>query len=201
MSKEELKYCTNSIHLITYVPENVITDVIETHSAFVDWGCWILHNNDECEPHFHVWLKLKRSRVVGEVCSWFKYGDINTRAEKNMYKNSAVIDYALHRNSKSIDDGKFLYDKEALRFWNTSYPVMVQDLDKAYLALEDMLEGVSLRDLARTYGKDFIYHFKAYQELRRAIEVEEAPVRSAFEDEDIHLVTDLPFDVSVKVSN
>lgn len=40
-----------------------------------------------------------------------------------------------------------------------------EELNTASLILEDMLSGVSLRDIVKAYGKDFVYHYHCFKEL------------------------------------
>lgn len=162
--------CTNDFHIVTYFDVSMVADSLACHTSLIEYAFYILHDRDDNEPHIHIWLKLKRARKAGEIVRWFSDSDHNARIEKNHYKRSDAIDYALHRSLAAVADGKARYDRSQVSCFQTDIDTLEANLDRAFLCLQDMLSGVSVLDLARKYGSDFIYHFRSFREVAVAVQ-------------------------------
>lgn len=163
--------CSN-LHLITYLNDIEILDILTEKQAQIKRSVYIKHDKDENEPHYHVVLQLVRSREIDVVRRWFYIDDRNTLAKKNTFSNSSVIDYFLHRNKASIDDGKHVYSDDELLFFNCTIDDFVKKPDKSFEILDLILKGTSYYEIARLYGKDFIYHIGQYKQLADLISIE-----------------------------
>lgn len=163
--------CSN-LHLITYLNEVEILDILTEKQAQIKRAVYIKHDKDENEIHYHIVLQLVRSRDIDVVRRWFYIDERNTLAKKNTFSNASVIDYFLHRNKASVDDGKHSYNEEDLLFFNCSLDDFVKKLDNSFEILQLLLSGTSYFEIARLYGKDFIYHISQYKQLVELISVE-----------------------------
>lgn len=154
--------------LITYLTEDDLVICLNNHQSSIRGFEYIYHDKDLKEdgtlkePHFHVNLILYSARKLVDVRRWFSGGkDLNGFPANTLGQICMDIgashDYLTH---KGYSD-KFLYNSEDIVSTDLSLfdrKVECSD-DASWLALNDMLNGVPLQDIAKRYGRDFIYHY------------------------------------------
>lgn len=76
-----------------------------------------------------------------------------------MRDRTGIIDYLTHEN----EPDKHHYDKNDIidGGLNDILPAG-ESSDDTYEIIEKLLEGYSIRELIRLYGRDFLYHLPAY---------------------------------------
>ena len=154
--------------LITYLSESDLVSCLNNHIQSIRAFEYIYHNKDlkedgtPKESHFHVNLILYSARKLADVRRWFSGGnDINGLPANTLGQICMDIgashDYLTHKENPD----KFQYNSEDIVSNNSSLferHVEFSD-DVSWLALNDMLAGVPLQDIAKRYGRDFIYHY------------------------------------------
>lgn len=170
-SKELRRICG-----ITYLSEKQLINLIESKSAIRRFA-YIYHDKDIYtaddtddekkigtlkEPHYHFIFCLRYPYKEFSLRNWFKgfYDDkgesINTRIEKNTSPHQ-YYRYFYHLDNPD----KFQYPLNSAKSDDSSYFKIDNELadDSAFSALEMMLEGFTVYEIAKIYGKDFIYHY------------------------------------------
>lgn len=162
LEKRSRNFC-----LITYLTEDDLVTCLNNHQSSIRGYEYIFHDKDvkedgsPKEPHFHVNLVLFSARKLVDIRRWFFGFDLhglpaNTLAQVCM-DIGASHDYLIHKENPD----KFQYSLYDIVSSDSSLfeGQVDHSEDVAYLALNDMLEGVPLQDIAKRYGRDFIYHY------------------------------------------
>lgn len=177
MAKKEQYY---NFSLSTYCEEDFVLKVLDLHSnqikafAYCVHDCDVNDNGEIKEKHIHVLLLLNYPYPPATVCNWFSNTDsegkkINTLWEKLVYP-SLMYRYLIHEDNPE----KYQYDPSLRICSELKYFLDETSTDDvAQLALFDLLDGVSLREVARRYGRDFIYHYGHIKQIYEDIKLEE----------------------------
>lgn len=167
------------ISILTYANKPQVETILERKKgAYTDYA-YILHNKDNAPPHIHIFLSFASDRRGIDILKWFdniideKGQIVNTRFEP--VKNSeSLIDYLTHKNEQNkqkYEETDIIYSSEQAR------ERLIEDTaDNGFNALDEMLNGVKLRDIARKYGKDFIRNYISYKTLKNDIIDEEKEI-------------------------
>ena len=154
--------------LITYLTETDLVSCLNNHIQSIRAFEYIYHDKDlkddgsPKEPHFHVNLILYSARKLADVRRWFSGGkDLNGLPANTLGQICMDIgashDYLTHKENPD----KFQYNSEDIV--STDFSLFERKAecsdDVSWLALNDMLDGVPLQDIAKRYGRDFIYHY------------------------------------------
>ena len=132
--------CSN-VHLISYLSEEEINDILIEKQSQLKHAVYIYHDMDDNEPHFHIVLKLLRSRDIDVIRRWFIIDERNTLARKNTYSNASVIEYFKHTNKASQEDGKHEYSLGDIKFFNCNIDSFLTRADNSFTILEEYLNG------------------------------------------------------------
>lgn len=152
--------------LVTYLRPQDIAAVFGDKADKVRAYAYCTHDKDEGkEPHTHVVVWLNTPYAASTIKNWFRGADskgelANTLAEpcKDI---AAMYRYLIHEDNPE----KYQYDPESRI---CSDPSCFEDdvqTDDTWVAVEDLLNGVPLREVARRYGRDFIYHYSHIRQL------------------------------------
>ena len=161
--KRSRKFC-----LVTYLTEPDLVSCLNNHQSSIRGFEYIYHDKDlnedgsSKELHAHLNLILYDAKTLSVVRRWFAGGkDINGLPANTLGQICMDIggahDYLTHK--ENLD--KFQYSPDDIVSSDTSLfeSSVDQSEDVAFLALNDMLERVPLQDIAKRYGRDFIYHY------------------------------------------
>lgn len=179
--------------LITYLTEDDLVTCLNNHQSSIRGFEYIYHDKDlkedgtPKESHFHVNLILYSPRKLADVRRWFSGGkDINGLPANTLGQICMDIgashDYLTHK--EHLD--KFQYNSEDIVSSDSSLFERKSEFfdDVSWLALNDMLEGVPLQDIAKRYGRDFIYHYghikQVYVDIVGGFTLENRAVHSDF---------------------
>lgn len=172
---EEVSTCR--LHLITYLEVDEILEILNTKDAYIKEALIINHDLDENENHRHIVINLNRSRTIEQVVNWFKKDERNTFGRKNTYSRKSTIEYLLHINESSVEDGKHQYSARDIIAYKCDITEWLnEDKDNSYFILTSVIENVPYLELARKFGKDFIYHYRNYIELANCIKAQNSGV-------------------------
>lgn len=165
--------------LVTYLPPAELAQVFGDKADKVRAYAYATHDKDtnkdgsRKEPHTHVIVWLNTPYAPSTIKNWFRgYDDkgelVNTLAEpcKDI---SAMYRYLTHKDNPD----KYQYDDDVVICSDPSmFEDDVQTCD-TWTAVDDLLNGVPLREVARRYGRDFIYHYSHIRQLVQDIKQEE----------------------------
>lgn len=128
------------------------------------------HKGEPKEPHFHLIVQLNQPRYPGAVANWFtEYNNENTFCQPCIGESLArTWKYLIHDSKKCREDGKYIYEP-SIRHTNDEAYFNRFDMpfngDCVLNALLDLEAGVSVRECALKYGRDFIIHFRRIKEV------------------------------------
>lgn len=157
--------------LMSYCTEEQIKKVMQKHDHQLKAHAYILHDKDLDEngkpktAHYHILLALVNATTVDAVRNWFNFTDsnglkVNTLGQQ-MHDTSGSFDYLTHETDESREQGKYIYPATDIKGFNLEYFKDESQLnaDSLTSALDDMLNGISLIDIYKRYGRDFIVHY------------------------------------------
>lgn len=166
--------------LTTYCDEEFVLKTLEFHTNQIKAFAYCVHDHDlddngePKETHIHLLLLLNYPYPPSTVCNWFNKTDtegkkINTLWQQLVYP-TLMYRYLIHLDNPE----KYQYDP-ALRICSeTKYFIdETSNGDVSQLALFDLLDGVPLREVAKRYGRDFIYHYGHIKQIYNDIKLEE----------------------------
>ncbi len=134
----------------------------------VRYYAFIVHDKDKNEDgtdkpkHIHLAVVLNSARTIAQLAPRFTdiASDAGNCFGQPTRSNRAIIEYFTHKNEPS----KFQYNEEDIISNNLDYFKEYEaDEDNTYMILQDMLNGKSLLDIAKIYGRAFIYHYRDFK--------------------------------------
>ncbi|MBQ3550223.1 MAG: hypothetical protein IJA41_04515 [Clostridia bacterium] len=164
--------------LISYLNEDKILSVLNSHDSQIKAYAYILHDKDIREdgslkePHFHILLALYNATTCNSVVKWFQGFTDNNDLSINsfcepMHNISCCFEYLTHNTENAIQDNKYIYDESFVKGFNVDFFIDkdLQDTDNLSLALSEMINGVPLIEIAKRYGRDFVIHYGHIRQL------------------------------------
>ena len=155
----------------TYATEKQIQKVVSLHVSSIRAFCYILHDQDEAEPHFHILMRMHSVWTTAQLVKWFadlkdKSGNkINTFCEVANDMES-LKRYILHDTEEAREAGKHQYSEDDIKdFGLCDLSERKDSYDSSYEILLKVLSGANPRDLVRFYGRDYLYHYNCYHEI------------------------------------
>ena len=132
-------------------------------------AAYMLHDKDGKKPHYHVVLMLQRSRRISDFISALRKSIFGGNILYEPVRDGAAIyDYLTHATDSA--KGKHQYSPDDVvaslprDTWQMTYagvtPKFKDDKpDTVLSATTDLLNGDSLCDVMRRFGRDFIVHY------------------------------------------
>lgn len=189
---KEFKY----ISLSTYATEEEFTRVFTEKAPYIKGVSYILHDKDyPKEPHYHIALELKRSRKGQAIIRWFKglkdsKGQCANTFGEEVISVSALHDYFMHVDEESIKEGKHQYTEEDIKVieglpnaWDyvtawekaeAQAELKEQKADEVEQMIDDIINEVPSREMARRYGRDFMKNASQYRKFCAEVVLEES---------------------------
>lgn len=172
MANSNCQRRTRNFSLVSYLSIEQLSCVLLEHDRQIKQYAYILHDKDDKQEHIHLILCLVNATSITAVRSWFagfvdeKDMDINTLVQECHDYQSAYL-YLTHNTEQAKKEGKHLYNEEDVYCSNFDYfkGKTVNSDDNITLALEEILNGVPLKDVALKYGRDFIIHYHSIKSL------------------------------------
>lgn len=155
--------------LVTYLDIETVKKTLHKNIDKIARYAYISHNNEseQTDNHIHILLYTYHANTYNAIKNWFPKSQ-NTFA-KPILDDCKAVDYLTHIN----EPDKVQYNPDKIVAFNFELDNLVYD-DNGYTILEDLLNNVPLRTIAKRYGKDFIYHYRAYRDLADDILFEES---------------------------
>lgn len=184
---------TKFIGFISYASAADIESIINSKANQIDHAFMIFHDKDEAENHHHIVFGLKGSRKIGEIRGWFSKcvdeegKEVNTWAEP-VLSCSGIADYLTHSTERAkgkhqyseFDIKVILGDLAQYKLLKTNSEIKAGALAKAASKadeceslIQDIIDHVPSREMARRYGRDFMKNRKSYLEFASIVLMEE----------------------------
>lgn len=158
---------------VTYVGIDFVNRVIIDKKSSLRSYAYILHDKDTFEDgspkvaHIHFVFRTYSSWTCEQVCKWFKGcfdesgNECNTLCEVANDIESC-FDYLIHAGHPD----KVQYDaKDVVCSSVADFKRKNDSKDDCYEIINNMLSGMSTRELVKRYGRDYVYHKKSYEEV------------------------------------
>ena len=179
MSKQDLQNKrTRNWSLVTYLDVETLAQRICAIDN-IRYYAFIVHDKDVDEngqpkpKHIHLALCLNSARTLAQLTP--RFTDINSNAG-NCYgqptrSNRAIIEYFTHKNQPE----KHQYSEDDILSNNLDYFKNDEtDEDNTYMIIQDLLNGKSLQQVAKTYGRAFLYHYRDFKAFIEDVKQEQA---------------------------
>lgn len=141
-----------------------------------NWA-YILHDKDGGEPHYHIIAVFKNARTEDGIRAIIPDTQ-QTRIEVVKNGIEACYKYLTHEDNPE----KHHYSKDEIQSNGKKYFEEDKAEDEtAEQIIDDILQGLSLRELARRYGRDFMRNWKKYIEYARCVMVQESGEKLYYE--------------------
>lgn len=136
--------------------------------AAKNWA-YILHDKDGGEQHYHIIAVFKNARTEDGIRAIIPNTQ-QTRIEIVKNGIEACYRYLTHEDNPE----KHNYSKDEIQSNGKGYfEENRADNETAEQIIDDILQGLSLRELARRYGRDFMKNWRKYIEFARAVMAQE----------------------------
>lgn len=159
---------------ITYLTEEQLLLCLVRHVNQIRSCAYAFHDKDTRddgtlkEPHFHLVIVTYNTCTVSSVRRWFagycdSNGDITTTAQicSDVF---TMYDYLTHNTRESIQQNKYRYDSSIVKIIGEQDYFQATErteYDNITLACEMLLNGRTIHDCGKIFGRDFILHYNA----------------------------------------
>lgn len=158
--------------LVTYLNSYQVENIISKHDRQIRAYAYIVHDKCNKEKHIHLLICLINNTTCNAIKNWFSGIEDSNGLEVNtlvqpMNDIYCSYKYLTHDTQQAKVDGKYQYSVDNILGNNLSYFVdsSAQDIDNLTLALNDLLDGIPLVEVAKKYGRDFIVHYGHIKQL------------------------------------
>lgn len=178
---------------VTYLPERNFLACLRKHQDEIIRYAYVIHDKDFKEPnvpeevHIQFVLYTYNGHSYSAIRRWFKDDSGQNTLCQTIGNDIEAFEYLRHLNEK--DPLKYHYPPEACITYNFNLEEIEND-DNGFAPLQMLLNGEKKSLIAKRFGRDFIYHYKAYKELAEDILFEEGNQASANNKQ-----TDLAFEI------
>lgn len=136
--------------------------------AAKNWA-YILHDKDGGEPHYHIIAVFKNARTEDGIRATIP-SEQQTRIEIIKNGIEACYRYLTHEDNPE----KHHYSKDEIQSNEKGYfEEDKAENETAEQMLDDILQGLTLRELARRYGRDFMKNWRKYTEFAYNVMIQE----------------------------
>lgn len=183
---EALGTSKRDIEIAKKIDASCRTAMKKAHELKQQYHEWEIEKDDFKDPHWHILLKCFGAHTESAVRKYFyrfriKETKIVDDVEQVMLVNTTnqlvdsvgeARDYLTHEN----DPDKYHYSKNDVIIYGRGWEAFqgaYRSIDSASEIVDRVMNNTSLRRLVKDYGKDFVYHYKQYAEMARAIHNQE----------------------------
>lgn len=181
--KDYNKMYLSELSLISYRSLEECTNILllKLQQQQIEYAVLICHDKDKSTPHTHIYLRLPRARLVAQIVRWFRGVDeegllVNTFAQPVNTNYRDLLQYFLHR--KNAD--KHQYNDDDLIYIGDVSDIDNESVDNSFTILTQLMNGVSLIELVRLYGKDFVYHYRNYKEIIQDLQTINVKIKNIY---------------------
>lgn len=189
--QEELKRGTRAVFVRTYATAESLENALEGKG--LEAYAYILHDKDGCEPHLHVVMLADRSRRGKDMYAWLKdcvdsKGELANSEIEVVRSMDACHKYLTHSDDTSKQKGKHQYEEENIIYpmggepWDYKTPTDIQfqskekeraSAEKCDQLIQDIIDRVPAREMARRYGRDYMKNHMVYRKFAAEVLLEE----------------------------
>lgn len=133
---------------------------------------WILHNRDDSEPHYHIYVSFYTKKSPKQVLSMIN-SEENTFWEEMKGTPQDLLTYFTHEkevNKHQYEFSEINFDDD--KYWAKGAEIENKENENNEF-LEHLLKKTNRREMAKKYGKDYMKNYRAYEEFARMLEYEE----------------------------
>lgn len=133
---------------------------------------WILHNRDDKEPHYHIYVSFYTKKSPKQVLSMIN-SEENTFWEEMKSTPQDLLTYFTHEkevNKSQYEFNEIQFDDD--KYWAKGAEIENKENENTEF-LENLLKKTNRREMARKYGRDYMKNYRAYEEFARMLEYEE----------------------------
>lgn len=168
---------------VTYIPKERLDLLLKENLSIIRRYCYIEHNRDfyldgtPKEPHIHLWISFINKKSLRQLIDML-YIKLPDGTEPNTFdelcdNNIVAQRYLLHLDNPD----KAQYDVEEVVSYNVDLS-NIFDYSPSGLcwevdALSMLVNGESKFEVAKKFGRDFIYHYLQFKALANDIREEE----------------------------
>lgn len=162
--------------LVSYLQASVFEQKIARHIDDVIRFAYVVHDKDfdkedvKEETHIQALLYTYNSHSFSAIRKWFAVPEGTNTLCQRVRDDIQAYEYLTHANE--TNPLKYHYKKEDIISYNFNLDEVEQD-DNGFGPLRMLLNKEKKSLIAKRYGRDFIYHYKAYKELAEDILFEE----------------------------
>lgn len=162
--------------LISYVSESELKDTLNSHSDDIKHFAYIKHDKDiednkPVTPHWHIILHFFNPHLMSAVKSWFRQFSTQNTLVQEVKDLGALVEYLTHEDNPE----KYHYPKDDIKTDDRDWLFSCDDdTSSSYEILNSILLGLSYRELAKKYGREFIINHEKYINLAGRIELQES---------------------------
>lgn len=162
---------TRFFSLVCYGTERQIQKVVGDHISSIRSFCYILHDQDESEPHYHILMRTHSAWTTVRIERWFAELKDKEKKPVNTFCKiandmEALKRYIIHDTEEAREAGKHQYSMDDIKDYGMNDLAERKDCyDSSYEILLRVLGGANPRDLVRYYGRDYLYHYNCYHEV------------------------------------
>lgn len=172
---------------MTYATLEQINKVIYNHQSSIVSYCYICHDQDQTDVHYHLVIRTYDAWSPAQINKWFAF--IKMETEQNTFNEpvadlAALETYLTHTDAESVKQDKHPYDRALIKdFGLLSTSTCHKSYDDTYEIMLAMQAGMNTRELVRRYGKKFLYHYSQFVAVKEAIHNEDMWERHRSADE------------------
>ena len=158
---------TRNWSLVTYLDVETLARRICSidnirYYAFIEHAKDTLEDGTPKPRHIHLALCLNSARTLAQLAP--RFTDIDSNAGncfgQPTRSNRAIIEYFIHKNEPE----KHQYSETDIISNNLDYFKNDEtDEDNTFMIVQDLLDGKSLQQVAKTYGRAFLYHYRDFK--------------------------------------
>lgn len=170
---------TRTICSVTYGTEEDIKKLIEYEKKFnLQAVAYILHDKEESEKHYHIIWRFENPRIENCIKKDYEYIGV----KQNCFPNKCKSIYKAYRYLTHEDEkNKPKYEEKEIKGVNIEYIKQLaqesapkeQKEDSAMQIIDDIIDGISIRDMVTKYGRDFVINIGKYEYVAQLINHEE----------------------------
>lgn len=153
-----------SWRIVTYCDINLfINDLIPLCNHY----CYIYHDKDNADSHYHLLITFKREISAKKLISLFPTYQNTFVEPTNKEELKGDFLYLTHSNAND----KYQYSIDNVISNNIDYYLTLTNVEKKELKNDDLYEDIvhsewNPRRLVQKYGRDFIINYNRYSEFR-----------------------------------
>lgn len=171
---------------MTYASEKEIQTTIAKHTSSIRAFAYIYHDRDESPPHYHLLVRTYSSWTENQILKWFDWVKLKTGQNTlvEILDNSIGMNaYLTHTDYESVMKKKYPYKREEIKDFGLFDIVDKRNsFDETYEIVNNVLLGMSEKDLVRRYGKNYLFHRNAFHESANEIIYQSSLLRSEIKE-------------------